>query len=93
MYLNNQSKTKIGKVSIRLKGSNYQLRWTFPQGKHHEISIAQNDEEGWEGAIRVAKMINRDITLDDLDLSYARYSYRYRHPVEIASQEPSLKQL
>jgi integrase len=93
MYSNNQSKTKIGKVSIRLKENNYRLRWTYPQGKRHEISIAQNDEEGWSEATRVAKMINRDIALDDLDLTYARYSYRYRHKVEIASQEPSLKQL
>lgn len=30
---------------------------------------------------------------DDLDSSYVRYSYRYRHKVEIASQKASLKQL
>ena len=71
MYLDSENqKAKVGKVNLDLNSNKYRLRWTYPKGNRNQIRL----ECDWQEAIRVAKIINRDIELNDVDLTYARYS-------------------
>ena len=90
MYLDSENnKAKIGRVNVDFNLNKYRLRWTYPQGKRNQIRLVCD----WEEAIRVAKIINRDIELNDVDLTYARYSAKYAQSVQIAAKKPNLKEL
>ena len=77
MYTPKESIPRVGRVAIDVHGKSYRLRFTYPEGKTHSFSIARVTEEGWITTIKAAKLINRDIDLDDFDDSYARYSPRH----------------
>ena len=90
MYLDSENqKAKIGKVNVDLNSNKYRLRWTYPKGNRNQIRL----ECDWQEAIRVAKIINRDIELNDVDLTYARYSAKYAMSVQIAEKQPNLNDL
>ena len=59
MYTEGQKKAKVGRVQVDIKGKSYRLRFTYPEGERHEISIARVSTEGWSTAIRAAQLINR----------------------------------
>lgn len=97
MYTDGQKKAKVGRVQVDIKGKSYRLRFTYPEGERHEISIARVSTEGWSTAIRAAQLINRDIDLGDFDSTYARYSPKHARTLKIAKEksekEYSLKEL
>ncbi len=76
MYIN-RDKAKVGSVNIHLYKGSYRLRFTYPKGKRHSITVAPEGAEGWAMAVRAATLIDRDITIGDLDTTYARYAPRY----------------
>jgi integrase len=90
MYLDSENKkAKIGRVSVDFNLDKYRLRWTYPQGNRNQIRLVCD----WEEAIRIAKIINRDIELNDVDLTYARYSAKYAQSIQVASRQPNLNEL
>ena len=90
MYLDSENqKAKIGKVSVDLNSNKYRLRFTYPQGKRNQIRL----DCDWDEAIRTAKLINRDIELGDVDLTYVRYSAKYSQALQIASNTKPLNLL
>lgn len=90
MYLDSENqKAKIGRVSVDYNLNKYRLRWTYPQGNRNQIRLICD----WQEAIRIAKIINRDIELNDVDLTYARYSAKYAQSVQIAEKKPNLREL
>lgn len=90
MYLDSENqKAKVGRVSVDFNLNKYRLRWTYPTGNRNQIRLICE----WEEAIRVAKIINRDIELNDVDLTYARYSAKYAQSVQIAQKQPNLVDL
>jgi integrase len=97
MYTDGQERAKVGRVSVDIKGKSYRLRFTYPEGKRHEFSIARVSTEGWSTALRAAQLINRDIDLGDFDSSFARYSPKHAKSFQIAEEEAkkeySLKEL
>jgi hypothetical protein len=67
MYLDlDNQKAKVGKVNVDLNSNKYRLRWTYPRGNRNQIRL----ECDWHEAIRIAKLIDRDIELNDVDLTY-----------------------
>ncbi len=87
MFSENQSKARIGKVSIDIKANRYRIRFTYPKGRSHELRIAQVTDDGWLTALRAAKLINQDIDLGIFDDTYAKYSPSHAKRLEIAQQE------
>ncbi len=87
MYIFGQDKAKVGRVNVDIKGKSYRIRFTYPEGKRHEFSIARVTPEGWTTAIKAAQLINRDIEIGDFDDSYVRYSPKHARQLELAQQE------
>lgn len=87
MFSENQSKARIGKVSIDIKANRYRIRFTYPKGRSHELRIAQVTDDGWLTALRAAKLINQDIDLGIFDDTYAKYSPAHAKRLELAQQE------
>lgn len=87
MFSENQSKARIGKVSIDIKANRYRIRFTYPKGRSHELRIAQVTDDGWLTALRAAKLINQDIDLGIFDDTYAKYSPTHAKWLEIAQEE------
>ncbi|WP_146132129.1 DUF3596 domain-containing protein [Pleurocapsa sp. CCALA 161] len=87
MFSENQSKARIGKVSIDIKAKRYRIRFTYPKGRSHELRIAQVTDDGWLTALRAAKLINQDIDLGIFDDTYAKYSPTHAKWLEIAQEE------
>lgn len=87
MFSENQSKARIGKVSIDIKANRYRIRFTYPKGRSHELRIAQVTEDGWLTALRAAKLINQDIDLGIFDDTYAKYSPTHAKRLELAQKE------
>lgn len=87
MFSENQSKARIGKVSIDIKANRYRIRFTYPKGKSHELRIAQVSDDGWLTALRAAKLINQDIDLGIFDDTYAKYSPTHAKRLELAQKE------
>ena len=87
MFSENQSKARIGKVSIDIKANRYRIRFTYPKGRSHELRIAQVTDDGWLTALRAAKLINQDIDLGIFDDTYAKYSHTHAKWLEIAQEE------
>lgn len=90
MYSDQENnRAKIGKVNVDFNSNKYRLRWTYPSGNRNQIRL----DVDWQEAIRIAKIINRDIELNDVDLSYARYSARHSQSIQIANKPPNLLEL
>lgn len=90
MYLDSDSrKAKIGKVNVDFKANRYRLRWTFPRGNRNEIRL----DCDWQEVIRTAKLIDRDIELGDVDLTYSRYSAKYSQALQVANNTKPLNLL
>lgn len=90
MYSDQENqRAKIGKVSVDLNSEKYRLRWTYPKGNRNQIRLDCN----WDEAIRTAKIINRDIELGDVDLTYARYSAKYSQSIQVAEKTKPLSLL
>ena len=90
MYLDNENhKARIGKVSVDQNAGQYRLRFTYPKGNYNQIRLKLE----WDEAIRIAKIINRDIELNDVDITYARYSAKHAQSVQIAQKQPNLVDL
>ena len=87
MFSENQSKARIGKVSIDIKANRYRIRFTYPKGRSHELRIAQVTDDGWLTALRAAKLINQDIDLGIFDDTYAKYSPTHAKRLELAQKE------
>ena len=87
MFSENQSKARIGKVSIDIKANRYRIRFTYPKGRSHELRIAQVTDDGWLTVLRAAKLINQDIDLGIFDDTYAKYSHTHAKWLEIAQEE------
>lgn len=84
MYINQDRKSaKIGKVQIDIKGNSYRLRFTYPKGKRNQLTLCSVSDEGWANALWTAHIINRDIDLGDVDLTFVRYSPKLAKSVEI----------
>jgi integrase len=90
MYSDNKGKAKIGNVNIDIKGKSYRLRFTYPKGTRHELSVAKVSDIGYETTIKAARLIDRDIELGDLDFTYARYSHSHAKAIQLAT-EASIK--
>jgi hypothetical protein len=89
MFSENQSKVRIGKVSIDIKANRYRIRFTYPEGRSHELRIAQVSDDGWLTALRAAKLINQDIDLGIFDDTYAKYSPTHAKRLELSSKRNS----
>ncbi len=63
----------IGKVSIDQNSNKFRLRFTYPKGKRNQLRM----NGSWDEAARIARIIDRDIQLNDVDLSYVRYSPKH----------------
>lgn len=94
MYSDNKSKAKIGKVSIDITGDRYRLRFTYPKGVRHQFKIiGEVNDDTWALALKTASLVNRDITLDDVDTTYARYSAYKAQSISIINEQPNLIQI
>lgn len=94
MYSENKKRAKIGKVNIDINGNRYRIRFTFPKGQRNEFKIiGEIDEDSWILALKTASLINRDIALDDVDFTFARYSAYKAKSLKIAETEPNLLEL
>ena len=82
MYSPGNDIPRVGRVSIDIKGQSYRLRFTYPEGERHEITVARVSPEGWATTHRAALGINRDIDLGEFDDTYARYSPRHAKKLE-----------
>ena len=90
MYSDQENqRAKIGKVNVDYNSNKYRLRWTYPSGNRNQIRL----DVDWQEALRIAKIINRDIEINDVDLSYRRYSARHAQSIQIASKQPNLVDL
>ncbi len=87
MFSENQSKARIGKLSIDIKANRYRIRFTYPKNSSHELRIAQVTDDGWLTALRAAKLINQDIDLGIFDDTYAKYSPTHAKRLELAQKE------
>ena len=91
MYSHNKQKAKIGKVSIDITGSRYRLRFTYPKGVRHQFKIiGEISDDTWALALKTASLVNRDIALDDVDTTYARYSAYRAQSIGIVKEQPNL---
>ncbi|WP_319418872.1 hypothetical protein [Pleurocapsa sp. FMAR1] len=84
-----QKKAKIGKVTVDSNANQYRLRFTYPKGKRNQIRLDCN----WNEALRIAQIIDRDIQLNDVDLSYARYSAKYAQKISVVDKPLNLLDL
>ena len=84
-----KQRAKIGKVNVDYNSNKYRLRWTYPIGNRNQIRL----DVDWQEALRIAKIINRDIEINDVDLSYGRYSAKHAQSIQIASKQPNLDDL
>ena len=90
MYSDQENqRAKIGKVNVDYNSNKYRLRWTYPTGNRNQIRLDVN----WQEALRIAKIINRDIEINDVDLSYGRYSAKHAQSIQIANKQPNLLDL
>lgn len=90
MYSDQENqRAKIGKVNVDYNSNKYRLRWTYPIGNRNQIRLDVN----WQEALRIAKIINRDIEINDVDLSYGRYSAKHAQSIQIANKQPNLNDL
>ena len=90
MYSDQENqRAKIGKVNVDYNSNKYRLRWTYPIGNRNQIRLDVN----WQEALRIAKIINRDIEINDVDLSYGRYSAKHAQSIQIADKQPNLLDL
>ena len=71
---------------VKRRGS-YKLRFQHPANSFQEIAIAKITSEGWQQAIRAARLIDRDISLNDFDDTYARYSPRHARRLKLAKEK------
>ncbi|MEM7596014.1 MAG: site-specific integrase [Cyanobacteria bacterium P01_A01_bin.83] len=90
MYSDNKDKAKVGKVTVIKHRNAYRVRFTYPRGKRHDLKIANATDAGWQIAIKAATLIDLDITNNDIDFSYVRYSPIYSSRIEIAERKPNL---
>ena len=91
MYSDNKNKAKIGKVSVDITGNRYRLRFTYPKGVRHQFKIiGEVNDDTWALALKTASLVNRDITLDDVDTTYARYSAYRAQSISIINEQPNL---
>jgi len=91
LYSHNKQKAKIGKVSIDITGSRYRLRFTHPKGVRHQFKIiGEVSDDTWALALKTASLVNRDIALDDIDTTYARYSAYRAQSIGIVKEQPNL---
>ncbi len=90
MYSDNKDKAKVGKVTVIKHRNAYRVRFTYPKGKRHDLKIANATDAGWQIAIKAATLIDLDITNNDIDFSYVRYSPIYSSRIEIAERKPNL---
>ena len=74
MYSDNKDKAKVGKVTVIKHRNAYRVRFTYPKGKRHDLKIANATDAGWQVALKAATLIDLDVTNDDIDFSYVRYS-------------------
>ena len=95
MYIFGQDSAKVGIVNVVKRRGSYKLRFYYPPGNRHEISIAKITPEGWQEAIRAAQLIDRDCSLNDFDETYARYSPRHARKLKVSSKpkEVNLKEI
>ena len=93
MYSDNKDKAKVGKVTVIKHRNAYRVRFTYPKGKRHDLKIANATDAGWQVALKAATLIDLDITNDDVDFSYVRYSPIYSSRIEIAENKPNLADL
>ncbi len=90
MYSDQENKkAKIGKVNLDFHLDKYRVRWTYPKGNRNQIRL----DCDWHEAIKTAKMIDRDIELNDVDLTYARYSSKQAQTIHIVNKQPNLLDL
>jgi integrase len=69
----NNKATFVGKVSIDQNSNKFRLRFTYPKGKRNQLRM----DGSWDEVARIARIIDRDIQLNDVDLSYVRYSSKH----------------
>lgn len=93
MYSDNKDKAKVGKVTVIKHRNAYRVRFTYPKGKRHDLKISNATDAGWQVALKAATLIDLDITNDDIDFSYVRYSPIYSSRIEIAEKKPNLADL
>ena len=86
MYVFGQDSAKVGIVNVVKRRGSYKLRFYYPPGNRHEISIAKITPEGWQEAIRAAQLIDRDCSLNDFDETYARYSPRHARKLKVSNK-------
>ncbi|MDJ0899825.1 MAG: tyrosine-type recombinase/integrase [Xenococcus sp. MO_188.B8] len=87
MYTFGQDKAKVGIVTVVKRRGSYKLRFNYPANSSHEIAIAKITPEGWQQAIRAAQLIDRDISLNDFDETYARYSIKHARKLQLAKEK------
>ena len=94
MYSDNKKKAKVGKVTIDITGDRYRLRFTHPKGQRQQFKIiGEVSDDTWALALQTASLVNRDIALDDVDFTYARYSAYRASSLKVAQKEPNIKEI
>ena len=94
MYSDDKKKAKVGKVTIDITGDRYRLRFTHPKGQRQQFKIiGEVSDDTWALALQTASLVNRDIALDDVDFTYARYSAYRASSLKVAQKEPNIKEI
>ena len=94
MFSDDKKRAKVGKVTIDITGNRYRLRFTHPKGQRQQFKIiGEISDDTWALALQTASLVNRDIALDDVDFTYARYSAYRASSLKIAQKEPNIKEI